>query len=68
VLIPDGVEQIYVPNVTQDFIMTIHAKFLIEDFAPGDGILYISEPELSDTFNAYGSFSASNMSYEYYIT
>jgi hypothetical protein len=48
--------------------MTIHAKFFIIDFPAGDGILYVSQPDLSHTFNAYGSFSTTNMSYEYYIT
>lgn len=48
--------------------MTIHTKFFIEDFAPGDGILYVTQPVISGTFNAYGSYSTQNHSYPYYIT
>ena len=49
-------------------MITIHAKFFIEDFDENDGILYISNPIDSGTFNAYGSYSATNHSYGYYIT
>ena len=48
--------------------MTVHAKFFIKDFAPGDGILYVSQPVLSGTFNAYGSYSAEDHDYPWYIT
>ena len=48
--------------------MTVHGKFFIYDFADGDGILYISPPIDSDTFNGYGSYSVSDGLYPYYIT
>ena len=55
-------------GVTDEYILSVHAKFFIEDFAPGDGILYVTPPVDSGTFNAYGSYSADNHSYAYYIT
>ena len=48
--------------------MTVHAKFFIENFAPGDGILYVTPPVISNTFNAYGSYSVPNHAYPFYIT
>jgi len=48
--------------------MTVFAKFWIVDFPAGTGVLYISPPQISDTFNALGSFSATDLTFPYYIT
>lgn len=49
-------------------MVTLWAKFWIQDFDIGDGILYVSPPIVSNTFNAYGSYSVSDHSYPFYIT
>jgi hypothetical protein len=48
--------------------LTVHAKFWLVDFPPTEGVLYVSQPILSNNFNAYGSFSNTSFSTDYYIT
>ena len=68
ILIPEGVEESYLANITEEYIITVNAKFFINDFEPGDGILYVSTAVVSNTFNAYGSHSTMDHLYPYYIT
>jgi hypothetical protein len=68
ILIPEGVEENYVVNITEEYVISVHAKFFIEDFGAGDGILYASPAIMTDTFNAYGSYSVSDHGFEFYIT
>ena len=58
----------YVASVSETQVLTIHAKFWLVDFPPGEGILYVSQPMTSGLFNAYGSFRADSFASQYRIT
>jgi hypothetical protein len=66
ITVPEGVN--YYQTITDTYSITIHARFKIEDFWPGQDILYVSSPVTSGTFNAYGSYSAAKDDYHYYVT
>ncbi len=66
IVIPQGVS--YQTGVTDNYILTVNAKFKIKDFSVGQDILYVSTPITSGTFNAYGSYSILADDYHFYIT
>jgi|JI6StandDraft_1071083.scaffolds.fasta_scaffold14013_4 hypothetical protein len=52
----------------QELVITVNAKFMIKDFPLGTDILYVSPPMTSGLFHAYGSASAFDSTWNYYIS
>lgn len=65
ITVPEAVSYVY--NLNDGYTITVNCKFLLADFPPNTNILYVSPPTVSNTFNAYGSYSTVD-DYHFYMT